>query len=75
MAMQVVADGQAIEVSELMPPVTGTGCHVTPASLLTNTEDPTAIQRVVVGQATAPIPTTWGGTELSFQVNPPSTEP
>ena len=40
-----------METSWPAPPVTGIGCHVAPASLLTRTSVPTAMQVVVFGHA------------------------
>jgi hypothetical protein len=73
-ATQRLTLGQVMDRSCPVPPLTATGVQVVPASLLTRTFEPTAMQRVAVVQAIAAIPATKEGTLLGAQVLPPSEE-
>jgi hypothetical protein len=63
-----------MEVRSWKPPVAPVTVQVDPSLALTKRAEPTPMQVVGVGQATEPIPPTWGGTVLKVQVAPSFTE-
>jgi hypothetical protein len=73
-ATHVVPEEHATERSTPVPPFTVLVTHVLPPSVLTSTDDPTATQNLVVGQATDPMAPTDVGKFADFHVVPPSDE-
>jgi hypothetical protein len=74
MATHIVADSHETERNTPVPPFTVLSVHVSPPSLLTRIDAPTATQKDEVGQSTEPSAPTVAGRLGTLQVIPPSDE-